>query len=63
MPHTTELQAPTLDALPTAAMVVQAGRVVHANPACQQLLEATRAADVLGRPMSDFVHPLDQARA
>ena len=63
MPQTTELQASTLDALPTAALIASKGLVVHANPPCLALLDAEQASQVLQRPMTDFIHPLDLSRA
>jgi diguanylate cyclase (GGDEF)-like protein/PAS domain S-box-containing protein len=41
---------------PDAIVVHEAGRVVYANPASVAFIGATSAAEVVGRPIVDFVH-------
>ena len=56
-----------LDALPAAVLVVTNGRMVYANPGAHLLLETEEEGDkpcgLIGRPIVDFVHPLDQFHA
>jgi diguanylate cyclase (GGDEF)-like protein/PAS domain S-box-containing protein len=42
---------------PDAIAVHQADQVVYANPAAVRFLRAGSAAEILGRPITDFVHP------
>ena len=42
---------------PEAITVHQDGRVVYVNPAVIRFLRAGSAAEILGRPIVDFVHP------
>lgn len=44
---------------PEAIIVFQNGRLVYANPAMLRLVGASEAAEVLGRPVLDLVHPED----
>jgi diguanylate cyclase (GGDEF)-like protein/PAS domain S-box-containing protein len=41
---------------PDAIVVHEGGRLVYANPAAVRFVRATSAADLLGRPITDFVH-------
>lgn len=52
-----------LQALPAAVLVSQEGTIRFANLACAELLEAPSPATLVGRLVSDFVHPLDQVRS
>jgi diguanylate cyclase (GGDEF)-like protein/PAS domain S-box-containing protein len=45
-----------VDLTPDAIVVHEAGRVVYANPATLRFVGAASAADVIGRPIVDFVH-------
>lgn len=45
------------DLLPDAIVVHEAGRIVDANPAAADLLAAMAAADLIGHPFLDFIHP------
>ena len=51
-----------VDLSPDAVLIVQEGRVVFANPAGVRLLGGGDDANVIGRPVLDFVHP-DEHRA
>jgi diguanylate cyclase (GGDEF)-like protein/PAS domain S-box-containing protein len=42
---------------PEAIVVHEAGRLVYANPAAVRFVRAGSDAEVLGRPITDFVHP------
>jgi PAS domain S-box-containing protein len=46
---------------PDAVLVHRQGKILFANKACVTLLGASSAAELLGRPMFDFVHPDDRA--
>ena len=46
-----------VDLSPDAVLIVQAGRVIFANPAAVKLLGATEHAEVVGRSALDFLHP------
>jgi len=46
-----------VDLSPDAVLIIQAGRVIFANPAGVRLLGAGDDTNVLGRPVLDFVHP------
>lgn len=60
MDHDLEL----LQALPAAALVVtQEGAILRANAAGVALLEVDSEQALLGRPIGDFVHPMDRARS
>ncbi|MGW6929887.1 sensor domain-containing protein [Lentzea sp. NPDC054927] len=50
-----------VDLAPEAIVVHEAGVLVYANPAAVQFVRARSEADVLGRPITDFVHPDSQA--
>jgi len=52
-----------LHALPAAVLVTQEGAIRFANAAGAQLLGAASPEDLLGRILSDFVHPFDQRRS
>jgi diguanylate cyclase (GGDEF)-like protein/PAS domain S-box-containing protein len=56
-----------LDALPAAVLVVRGGLMVYANPAAHLLLEVEAGGEIphglIGLPIVDFVHPLDQFHA
>lgn len=52
-----------LQLLPGAVLLTRDGVICFANRASVSLLEANSAADILGRPPGDFVHPLDQTRS
>jgi diguanylate cyclase (GGDEF)-like protein/PAS domain S-box-containing protein len=45
-----------VDLAPEAIVVHEAGRVVYANPAAVRFVSARSPAEVLGRPITDFVH-------
>ena len=42
---------------PDAIVVHEAGRLVYANPAAVRFARAASTADLIGRPIVDFVHP------
>ena len=46
-----------VDLSPDAVLIVQAGRVIFANPAGVRLLGGGDDANVVGRPALDFLHP------
>lgn len=46
-----------VDLSPDAIVVHEGGRIVYANPAAIRFVRAGEAADLLGRPIVDFVHP------
>ncbi len=46
-----------VDLTPDAIVVHEAGRVVYVNPAAVRFVRASSAAEILGRPIVDFVHP------
>ena len=46
-----------IETLPDAVVVHSQGRIVFANPASAKLLGAASPADLLGRPVIEFVHP------
>ncbi|SDG61187.1 PAS domain S-box-containing protein/diguanylate cyclase (GGDEF) domain-containing protein [Lentzea fradiae] len=46
---------------PEAIVVHEAGRIVYANPAAVRFVRAASDADIIGRPITDFVHPSSQA--
>lgn len=49
-----------VDLSPEAIVVHEAGRLVYANPAAVRFVRAGSDAEVLGRPITDFVHPDSQ---
>nr|WP_045312540.1 EAL domain-containing protein [Lentzea aerocolonigenes] len=49
-----------VDLSPDAVVVHEAGRLVYANPAAVRFVRAPSDAEVLGRPITDFVHPDSQ---
>ena len=46
-----------METLPDAVVVHSQGRIVFANPASAKLIGATGPAELLGRPVIEFVHP------
>ncbi len=46
-----------VDLSPDAIVVHEGGRVVYANPAVVRFVGAGSAADIVGRPITDFVYP------
>ena len=58
-----------LQSLPAAVIAVTDGRIAYANPAARRLLEADpgvegwEAAELVGRPVIEFVHELDHLHA
>ncbi|MFD4638199.1 EAL domain-containing protein [Lentzea sp. NPDC058436] len=46
-----------VDLAPEAIVVHEAGLLVYANPAAVQFVRARSESDLLGRPITDFVHP------
>jgi len=46
-----------VDLTPDGIVVHEAGRIVYANPAAVRFVRAGSTAEVLGRPIVDFVHP------
>jgi diguanylate cyclase (GGDEF)-like protein/PAS domain S-box-containing protein len=46
-----------VDLTPDAIVVHEAGRVVYVNPATVRFVRARSAADIVSRPIVDFVHP------
>jgi diguanylate cyclase (GGDEF)-like protein/PAS domain S-box-containing protein len=46
-----------VDLTPDAIVVHQAGRVVYANPATLRFARARSLAEIVGRPIVEFVHP------
>jgi diguanylate cyclase (GGDEF)-like protein/PAS domain S-box-containing protein len=51
-----------LDQLPACVIVIVDSRFRYANQAALNLLEATRPDQLLGRPVTELVHPLDLHR-
>ncbi len=51
------------DLMPVAVTIVVDGKIVAANMAAMQLLEAEQREQIIGHPVSDFVHPLDHTRS
>ncbi len=49
--------------MPTSAVIAIEGRIVYANPAAIQFLDAENANQVIGHTMIEFIHPLDQTRS
>ena len=49
--------------MPVAVAIVADGKLVRLNRAAVQLLEASDEQLLLGKPVNDFVHPLDQPRS
>ena len=59
--HTSEQRYRRLvDVLPTAVVVNDGERVLYCNPAFVRLVGATSAAEVLARPVLEWVHPDDR---
>lgn len=52
-----------IEQLPAAVVVLAADVVRYANAAALRLVQAAQPADVLGRSVADFIHPLDLHRA
>ncbi len=59
-PLSADEQCQLLDSLPIGTGVQVAGVVVYVNPAGARLLGGEAAAEFLGRPILDFVHPDDR---
>jgi PAS domain S-box-containing protein len=51
-----------IEGMPTAMFVVRGRRVIYANPATLNLLRAEDVSQVVGRLVSDFIHPDDLAQ-
>lgn len=51
------------DILPVAVAILVDGKLAKLNTAALHLLEASDEQLLLGRPVDDFVHPLDQPRS
>ncbi|MFZ6656739.1 sensor domain-containing diguanylate cyclase [Undibacterium sp. TJN19] len=51
------------DIMPVAIAIVVDDKLVKLNPAALQLLDAENEHVVLGHPVKDYVHPLDQPRS
>lgn len=51
------------DLMPVAIAIAVDGKIVYTNLAAMQLLEAKQSAQIIGHPVSDFVHPLDHTRS
>ncbi|MFZ6750850.1 sensor domain-containing diguanylate cyclase [Undibacterium sp. Ren11W] len=51
------------DTMPVAVSIVADGKIVFANPATLSLLAATHSEQVLGHPITEFIHLLDQTRS
>ena len=49
--------------MPTSAVIVIDGRIVYANRAAIQFLDAEDVTEIVGHTMMEFIHPLDQPRA
>ena len=49
--------------MPTSAVIVINGDIVYANRAAIQFLAAEIDTEIIGHPMMEFIHPLDQPRA
>ncbi|MEU0877130.1 EAL domain-containing protein [Lentzea sp. NPDC005914] len=49
-----------VDHTPEAIVVHEAGRLVYANPAAVRFVRAASDEEILGRPITDFVHPDSQ---
>ena len=52
-----------INIIPVSMTVLINNKIVYANMAAAILLEADSAASLVGRPVSDFVHPLDANRS
>ena len=50
------------DLLPAGVIIHSEGQILAANPAALTMLDATSEANVVGHPIMEFAHPLDQAR-
>ena len=51
-----------LEQLPACVVVIIAGVLRYANAAALHLMEAQAPDDFVGRPVVDFIHPLDLHR-
>ncbi|MCX7220329.1 MAG: sensor domain-containing diguanylate cyclase [Burkholderiales bacterium] len=51
------------DTMPAAASIVVDGVIVLANAACLQILGATQSDQIIGHPVTEFIHPLDLNRS
>ncbi len=49
--------------MPTGAVIAVEGRIVYANPAVIRFLEGEHAAQIIGRTLIEFIHPMDQTRS
>lgn len=49
--------------MPTAAVIAVAGKIVYANPAAMRLLDVESQEHIIGHPLFEFVHPMDQTRS
>lgn len=49
--------------MPVAVVIIVDGKLVKLNPAAVKLLEVDDEQVLLGQPVQDFVHPLDQSRS
>lgn len=52
-----------LQQLPASILVIRDGTVVWVNDVSVHLLEADEAAQVIGRPLSEFIYAVDQQRS
>ncbi|MFZ6813876.1 sensor domain-containing diguanylate cyclase [Undibacterium sp. Rencai35W] len=52
-----------IDIMPVSMVVLTDNQITYANNAAAILLEADNASVLIGRPVSDFVHPLDITRS
>ncbi len=51
------------DILPVAVAIVVDGKLAKLNPAAAHLLEVSDGQLLLGKPVDEFVHPIDQPRS
>jgi PAS domain S-box-containing protein len=52
-----------VETLPVGVIVHSQGRVVFANPASAAIIGASGPADIIGKPVIEFVHPKDREMA
>ena len=60
MRHSEESYRRLVELSPDAVLVQRKGAIIFANDACTALLGASSPAEIVGRPVLDFVHPDDR---
>ena len=50
-----------IELLPDGVVVHRDGRIVYVNPSCLRLLGHESASELIGRPVTDIIHPDDRA--